>query len=367
MYTVKTLTLAAIKMFVRNKQSAFFSLFMPLMIMTIFGFIGFDSAPTTHIGLAVSNPNAPTEQFLGNFSTIDSFDVTRGTESDEKAALEAGDRELVIVVPDNMIPAPEDMPDLQPHDITVYTNVQQPQQVQIGLSVLNELLNKTNLAIVQAPELFNLKIVEVSANNARYIDFLLPGIIAMAIMQMSIFSVAFVFADYKEKGILKRLIATPMRPYQFVAANIITRLLVALAQTGILIAVGVFLLNSHVVGAYWLVLLIAILGGVMFLGLGFVISGISKTVESVPAIANVVAFPMLFLSGIFFPTDAMPTFLQHIVQYLPLTYFANALRDVMGGGAGFADVATDIYWMLGWSVVLIVLANYTFSFEKKRI
>ncbi|MDP2684668.1 MAG: ABC transporter permease [bacterium] len=367
MYTLKTLTIAAIKMFVRNKQSAFFSLFMPLMIMIIFGFIGFDSVPTTKLGIVLDNPNVGTEQFVEQFNKIETFEIFKGTEQEERSAMESGDRQLILIIPNTLIPSPEDQQELQPSTIKVLTDVQQPQQVQVGLSVLGEMLDKTNLAITGAPELFKIEIEEVSSNNARYIDFLLPGIIAMAIMQMSIFSVAFVFADYKEKGILKRLMATPMRPFEFVTAQIITRLLVALIQTGILIAVGVFLLHTQVLGSYFLILLIAILGGIMFLGLGFVISGLSKTVEAVPAIANVVAFPMLFLSGIFFPMDAMPVWLGNIVQYLPLTYFANALRDVMGGGAGFGDVATDIYMMLAWSVVLILLANYTFSFEKKRI
>lgn len=367
MHTIKTLTIASIKMFVRNKQSAFFSLFMPLMIMTIFGFIGFDSVPKTNLGIVSVNPNPGTEQFVEQLNSIETFEIFKGTEEVERAAMITGDRHLIMVVPDNFIPSSVDEQVLEPSSIKILTDVQQPQQVQIGMSIINEILNKTNLSIAGAPELFKIDIEEVSSNNARYIDFLLPGIIAMAIMQMSIFSVAFVFADYKEKGILKRLIATPMKPYEFVTANIITRLFVALVQTAILIAVGVFLLKTQVIGSYFLILLIAILGGVMFLGLGFVISGISKTVESVPAIANVISFPMLFLSGIFFPMDAMPIWLGNIVQYLPLTYFANALRDVMGGGATFIDVSSDIYWMLAWSVVLIVLANYTFSFEKKRM
>ncbi|MEK7537405.1 MAG: ABC transporter permease, partial [Patescibacteria group bacterium] len=100
--------------------------------------------------------------------------------------------------------------------------------------------------------------------------------------------VAFVFADYKEKGILKRLLATPMKPQQFVTAQVITRLIVALAQSAILLAVGVWLLHTHVYGSLWLVALIAIVGSVMFLGLGFTISGLANTVDSVPAIANLI-------------------------------------------------------------------------------
>jgi ABC-2 type transport system permease protein len=251
--------------------------------------------------------------------------------------------------------------------ITVLENVGQLQSAKTVESIMSQILDKTTLGMVGAPELFKLQTEEVSVRATKYIDFLLPGIVGMALMQMAVFSVAFVFADYKEKGILKRLLATPMKPQQFVTAQVITRLLVALAQTAILIAVGVWLLHTHVYGSPFLILLSAILGCIMFLGLGFTISGLANTVESVPAIANLIVFPMLFLGGTFFPTDGMPGWLQSIVHYLPLQYLTNALREVMANGAGFSTIAYDLYWMLGWSVALVGLAIWTFRFEEKRV
>jgi ABC-2 type transport system permease protein len=86
----------------------------------------------------------------------------------------------------------------------------------------------------------------------RYIEFLLPGLIALSVMQMSVFSVAFVFTQYKEKGVLKRLLATPMKPLQFVAANAITRLIVSVVQAAIFIVMGILLFKVHIIGSYWL-------------------------------------------------------------------------------------------------------------------
>lgn len=380
MNTTFTLTKSAIKMFLRNRQSLFFTLFMPVMIMVIFGFIGFDRVPKIDVGIVASNPNQPTQQFIDQIKQISAFQVTTGTLDNERGALQKGDRAVVFEIPNNLIPnlaAGQAQPTtavaqkqavakLTTQTITVLQNVGQQQQAQTATTILSQMLDKTTLAISQAPDLFEIKTEAVNAQNVKYIDFLLPGILAMAIMQMSVFSVAFVFADYKEKGILRRLIATPMKPYQFVTANVITRLLIALAQTAILISLGVLLLKAHVIGSYFLILLIAILGGIMFLGLGFTISGIAKTVDSVPAIANLIVFPMLFLSGIFFSTSAMPNWLQHVVQYLPLTYFANAMRAVMANGSGFLDIWKDLAWMGGWVVVLITLAIFTFGFEQKR-
>ena len=157
-----------------------------------------------------------------------------------------------------------------------------------------------------------------------------------------------------------------MRPYQFVTANVITRLLVTVVQTLVLIAIGVFLFKAHMLGSYWLVLLISSLGAIMFLGLGFTISGIASTVEAVPAIANLVVFPMLFLGNTFFPISTMPDWLQKVANVLPLTYFSSSLREVMIKDASISAIAPDLLWMLLWSVVLVITAIITFGFEEKR-
>jgi ABC-2 type transport system permease protein len=233
------------------------------------------------------------------------------------------------------------------------------------LSILNQYLDKTTLAIVRAPTLFAVQQETVNARNLKYIEFLLPGLIALSIMQMSVFSVAFVFVQYKEKGVLKRLLATPMRPYQFVTANVATRLLVALLQTTIFIGTGLLLFHATVVGSYWLIALIVTLGAIMFLGLGFTVSGLSNTVESVPAFANLIVFPMLFLGGTFFPISSMPNWLQAFAKFLPLTYFSTALRDVMTKGSGLWDVRYNLLGMLVWGLILIFLATLSFSFREK--
>ncbi len=364
--TTAYLTGSAIKMFLRNRQALFFTLFMPIVIMTIFGMIGFDRIPKIHIGVAAGNPQPATVQFIDALKSVPAFEVTVGTEPDERAALIEGERVLVLVLPDDLIPAPGTTTTTA-RTIPILKNVGQEQQAATALPIINQFLDKTTIALAGAPVLFSPTVEDVSSRNVRYIDFLLPGIVAMAIMQMAVFSVSFVFVDYKEKGILKRLLATPMKPYQFVTSNAVTRLLVAILQTAILILLGIILFKTHVYGSYWLVALTSVLGGAMFLGLGFTISGIAKTVDAVPAVANLIIFPMLFLSGVFFPTDTMAPWLQRVVEYLPLTHFADALRMVMAEGKGWTAIATDVWWLAGWAVVLFVLAVVTFRFEEKRV
>lgn len=364
--TTRVLTIAAIKMLVRNKQALFFTLIMPFIFIGIFGLIGFDKPQKIDLGVVTSHPTAATTAFITSLEKMDVFHLHRGSLSAETESLKKGDRALVMVVPDALFPDPAATTPPTVQKVRLLQNIAQAQAAGTAQAIITQIFDKTTLQISHAPTLFDLQVESINAKKVKYIDFLLPGIVAMSIMQMAVFSVAFVFTDYKEKGILKRLLATPMKPYQFVTANVITRLLMAVFQTLALLSVGILIFHSHVYGSWWLVFLLSVLGGTMFLGLGFTISGVSKTVDAVPAVANIIIFPMLFLSGIFFPTSSMPDWLQHIVSYLPLAPFAHAMREVVGNGATLSAISHDLYWMLGWAVVLVALAVISFGFEEKR-
>ena len=365
MNTTLTLTKASIKMFVRNRQALFFTLIMPLFIMLIFGYIGFDKPPVIDVGLVTHNPSTETQQFVDQIKNFPTFKIHEGTLDEEKAELNQGNLSVVLDVPDYLVPrgavAPADV-----QSITAYENAGQAGQAQTVVSILNQFIDKTTIAAAHTQPIFTVTEQSVNVNNLRYIDFLLPGLIALSIMQMSVFSVAFVFTQFKEKGVLKRLLATPMKPIQFVAANGITRLITSLVQASIFIGLGILLFHVHVVGSYPLLFLCVLLGATMFLGLGFTISGYAKTTDAVPMIANLVVFPMMFLGGTFFAISNMPSWLQHIAQFLPLTYFSTALRDVMTKGAGVGDIWPDILGMVVWGAILITLATITFRFQEKE-
>jgi ABC-2 type transport system permease protein len=362
-----TLTWSSMKMFFRNKQALFFTFFSPLLIIIIFGLIGLDKVSKTDVGVALTAPpTQATQQFVEALKQVPSFNVHVGAESDLRSQIQNDKLSAVFIIPADLIPDNPALITSQAHKVLVLTNSGQAQQAGIAAAIMNEILNRTALQITHGGDLFKLETQEINSNHLKYVDFLLPGLIALSLMQMSIFSVAFVFTNYKEKGVLKRLIATPMRPITFVTANVLTRLLVSFLQTAVFVIVGVTFLHAHVIGSYWLVALVTVLGSIMFLGLGFTISGIAKTQESVPAFANLIAFPMLFLGGTFFPLSSFPPWLGHIAKYLPLQFLSDAMRQVMTKAAGIKDIQSDLLWMLGWSIVLVALANWAFSFEEKR-
>lgn len=362
MYCTYTLTLACFKMFLRNRQAIFFSLFMPTMILFIFGSMSGGKPQRLTVGLVTHSPDAPTARLVQQIRGIESFSVEQGTLDSELAQMNKGNRTAVLDVPDHLMSATAG-----PHpELSVYANSGQPIESSTIMSILDQFADKAALSAANLHPLFAVKQQAVSAHNSRYIEFLLPGIIAMAIMQMSVFSVAFVFAQYKEKGILKRLLATPMRPYQFVTANILTRLGMAVAQAAIFVVLGVEVFHVPVTGPYWLLAVCVVLGALMFLGLGFTVSGLSKNMETVPVLSNIVVFPMLFLGNVFFAANNMPAWLQPIADHLPLTYFAVAMRSVITNGAGPARIEGDLIGMAVWATLLIVLATVTFRFSGRE-
>jgi ABC-2 type transport system permease protein len=364
MYCLYVLTIASLKMFLRNRQATFFTIIFPLIILLIFGSMKFDGPMKLQLGLVTHQPDAATTQFIGEIRSFKVFSIHNGALSDELAALKSGDRAVVLDVPDDlMTPGASN----DPKTLTAYTNTAQSNTSQAVLSILNQLIDKMSLAAANAQSLVVIQPKSIDVHEVRYIDFLLPGIIAMAVMQMSVFSVAHVFAHYKERGVLKRLLATPMRPVQFVTANIITRLFVALVQTSLFLGIGFQMFHVHVTGAYWLLALCIVLGGTMFLGLGFTISGIARTNESVPVIANLIVMPMLFLGNVFFSASSMPAWVASLAKFLPLTCFATPLRAVVTDGAGLSTVLPNLLGMVIWCAILITLATITFSFQERQI
>ncbi len=351
MYTTYKLTIAAIKMLTRNRQAFFFTLVMPVFIMLIFGYIGFDRPQLIDVGVSSEKPTPQTAALAEQIKKFPNLTIHEGTLADEQEQLNQGNRAAVL--------------DFSGSSIVAYTNASKPES-QAVVSILNQFISSATLQSAHVTPLVKVESHEVNAHNLRYIEFLLPGILALSIMQMSVFSVSFMFTQYKQNGVLKRLLATPMKPIQFVAANAITRLMVSVVQAVIFIVMGILLFHIHVVGSYALLLLCVILGASMFLGLGFTISGLAKTVDVVPVFANIIVFPMMFLGGTFFAISNMPGWLQVVAKLLPLTYFADSLREIMTKGAGLATLWPDLLGMAVWGVILITLATVTFRFQERE-
>ncbi|MFN2484235.1 MAG: ABC transporter permease [Candidatus Limnocylindria bacterium] len=352
---LRVLFVAAMKMFVRNRVALFFSLFVPMLIMVIFGLLNFGEPSNVSLAL-VDEAATPASSRLG--AALDAFgtlDVERGDRAEELARLEAGHLDMVLVVPPGFEGAGGP-------SLLAYGSAARPQEALIGELLLQRAVTEA-LAGSGGPALAPLRVETVNARDLGYIDFLVPGVIGMTIMNLGLFAVAFGFVRYKRTGMLRRLFATPTPPGYFLAAQIASRLVIGLAQVLVLLAVGVFFFGLTLVGGLATLLAVATIGSLIFLAIGFAVAGWAKNEDQAAPVANLISLPMLFLSGVFFPRDAMPEFLRSVTGYMPLTYLNDALRMVANDGATLIDLGPQLLGMAVWVAISFLIALRLFRWE----
>ena len=191
----------------------------------------------------------------------------------------------------------------------------------------------------------------VSARGSRYIDFLIPGLLAMNIMGSGIWSIAFSIVTARNKKLLKRLVATPMSRGQYLLSFLLSRLVFLVAEVVVLVGFGALVFGVPVRGSWVTLAVVCLLSALAFSAVGLLVSSRAKTVEAVSGLANLVMLPMWIFSGIFFSSSNFPTAFQPVIRALPLTATADALRATMLQGAPLTALGGQL------TVIAIVLVG----------
>ena len=352
------LTIATIKMWFRDRAAVFWSLLMPIIIMAIFGVINFGSYGSVEVGVVDLAGNQASGQLVEGLDDAEVLDVfTDGSLDTQRQALLDGDRHVVLIIPAGFGVSPP------PFELRTLYNEARTREVEVAHTVIKEIMNAATFQVMDITPLFTLDTEPITDRDFSYIDYLLPGIVAMSIMQMGLFSVAFGFVQAKRLGILRRLFATPVRPSNVLFSEVVTRLIVSAIQTLLLIGVAVLFFDAEVVGNIAAILAMAVIGGAVFLTMGFGIAGWAKNENVAAPLANVIAMPMMFLSGIFFTRDFLPDVLRTITDYLPLTYLADGLRNISTEGAALTSQGGNLLGLAVWLLISFALAARLFRWE----
>jgi ABC-2 type transport system permease protein len=339
------LTVAALKIFIRQREAIIWTILLPIFMVVLFSLVDFDGIGRLTIGL-VDETGGSAEEIVERLKQVRTVELTMGGREAELQKLLDGERDMVLVfTPES--PAP-----------LSYVNEASPDEAELaGIvvgSVLNPGLPEGHVALVPT---------KLRGRDLTYIDFLIPGIIAMSIMQLGIFGVAFSLVSLKKRGILRRLSATPVRPNDFIVGQIVMRLLVVLVQISLLVLVGVIFLDLHFTGNLLEMFVIGVLGAFVFLSMGFAIAGVSSSEDQVAPLANVVAMPMILLSGVFFSRGGLPGIVHSVTDFLPLTYLADGMRAIAIDGARLSEILPDLGGLAVWSVISCLVAVYLFRWE----
>ena len=359
MKALRYMVVANLRMTIRNRSALFWLLAFPVIFIVLFGYLFSGGNLSLSIGVVDAGSSTLATQVTNQMKQVSGFAVTAGTRDAEIAALQQGKRDVVVVfAPGTQVGTTA---------AQIYFDQSNPQTSQVAVAAVRQFFAEANQAITKAPTPIVASVQGVNTQHTSYIDFLVPGILAMSIMNNGMIGLSSSFVTYRERGILRRIKATPFPLWQFILARVLTQVLIAVAQSVILLGVAIMLFHVKISGDVASLVAMIALGSLAFLAIGFLISGLARNTEVADSLSNAIAFPMMFLGGVFFPLDSAPAWMRPITDVIPLTYFANGLRDIMIHGATVFGVWSDALIMLGTAAVALVLAVRFFRWEAQAV
>ncbi len=357
MHTLLQLTLANIRSYARDRAALFWSLGFPLIFIFLFGWIFQGGSFEVDLGFVDQDGSAASHSLQAAFAGNTAVKLRTGDEASVLDALRNGKVQGIVEVPSGYGAA---LSGSAPVPLTVFTDAAQSQQTGSVLQVVQGTLYALNPGgtppkVVVTPR-------PVQTQDLNFISYFVPSMIGLSIMQAGLFAAIPLVAD-REKLILKRLAATPLRRWQLVGSNILMRLLIAVGQALVIIAVGSLVFGVQVTGNIALIGAFIVLGSVTFLALGYVIASFARTEDAANGMVSVLQFPMMFLSGTFFVISQMPGFLQPVARAIPLTYLSDALRQVMVDGSALSPLWVCAVVLAAWLVVSFGIAARFFEWQ----
>ncbi len=204
---------------------------------------------------------------------------------------------------------------------------------------------------------------EVTGKPIRYVDWLVPGVIGMNMLFSCMFGVGFVIVRYRKNGVLKRMKATPVTPFTFIAAQMASRFIIVLITSIVVYTGTTIFLRFMMNGSYMLLLLVTILAILCMISLGLIFAARIKSEELATGLMNLFTFPMMIFSGVFFSLEGTPEFMQKAAKIFPLTHFIDAARAIMIDGAGLIQILPNVLVLSAMTLVFLVIASTLFRWE----
>ena len=393
---VYNFTIASLKMTFRNVFALFMSFLFPVAIIFAFGFFNNSTAPKLNIAVVEKNSTSVSNLKNTSISLVENNIIKELKKSgsvkvSKVASLSKGESQIKnnnidllmsvsqtsnshTILPkctvDKACPQVIGVRSIPHYKISFYANKFSANIAYAELFISGFKYNVLKSAIagssISIPFSYSQTLLTSGKEENSYIDFLIPGVLALSLMQGIIFAVINIIVNYKELGVLRRLSVTPLTKSDFIAALTLTRLIFGLIQIAILIVIAAVFLKVLPVGGtigFIDLSVVIILGSLMFVTLGLIISSISNKTATVFPIANLITLPMLFLSGVFFSVSDLPSWLQSIVNLFPLTFLANALRGIYDHGYSLLTIHNDIIGMAVWVIIFFILNVIFFRWE----
>ena len=358
-------TIANLKMMARNRQATFWALFFPLLLVVVFGLLDIDSIGAANLAVVDQSRTDASRQLLDKLRGIEIL----GLEEDINDVLPSrqrvieGDLDYLLIIPEGFGEPGDQLrnPALVP--VTLVYNTRDRRRNQLVEGLIRSLAAEVQPGESHiAPALLaNSEVVRWPAIS--YFDNVFMGLVALGIMTNSIISIAVRISTYRNLSILKRLLVTPLPIWKYFASEIAAHLALATVQATVILAVGVFVFGARIHGNVAWIFAIVILGSLVFLNIGFILSAWAHTPAAASGMGNAIALPMMFFAGTFFSTATFPWILPHVAQALPLTPMLVALRQVALESVPLWDTWPQLAALGGWGAITALLATRVFKFN----
>lgn len=353
----------ALKAIFRSPSAVLFSIAFPLIFILVFGFIGGGSGiPNYRIVLAKDCDTA--NNVIAALKTIPNVKfITPASDEELESDLKKGRITGVLGVYKNSI-----SDSLAPFRITFRSTTASGDKLSTFLPFMENVVNKIDEQLYPGRKSYakfdQPQIAEV--RKYRTIDFILPGQLGFSLLSAGVFGVAFLFYNLRQTLVLKRFYATPIRRTFIVLGEGLARVIFQLLTAVVIIGIGTFAFKFTLVNG-WItfleILVLSFIALLVFMGFGFIVSGLAKSESSIPPFANLITLPQFLLAGTFFNIDVFPTWLQPFCRILPLTYFNDAMRKIAFEGAHLTDTAFEIGIIMLWGIVVYAAAIKVFKWE----
>ena len=380
--------------FRRNKMELASLAIMPLIFLVMFGFIfpTGGSHENVQMGLVNLDQGAGSNEFITQMETMNNQLATSKNSSymsfnnyssvaAAKTAISQGKIHGAFVIPPGFS---TNLTNKQPGNVLIYVDNSNPQnaasieQVSLGtMSGLNGVLADTNVLKLSSTtnpvinpqaviEPYTPNIVTTIPGSTKYFDFLAPGLMIMIGMMAVMIGIPEAISKEKEMGTFDGMLSAPINHLSVLLGKTTALSLRGLIQVMFVLIFAVLLFGVTIQGNLLLAFLMVVLGIFSFIGIGIMAVSMAGSQGTGTLIMNLIMFPMMFLSGIFFPVSQMPWFMQDISNLIPLTYAADAMRKIMLLNANLADVSTDIIILLAFGVITMLIALPLFSRSMKQ-
>ncbi|MBU6158207.1 MAG: ABC transporter permease [Bacteroidetes bacterium] len=354
-------TRASLTAILRSPSAVIFSFGFPLIFIFVFGFMS-EGKPTIQVGFTDDSDTVATNML---YRLICDHEFIRVVKKEQAVLWKDMQKGRITAILSLRPAADSGFPRYNLEIVHASAGNDKIGLLQTALRDINYLLSQQDKGAV--PLYASIKTAPpVPGRIYRTIDFILPGQLGFSLLSAGVFGVAFVFFNLRQTMVLKRFFATPISRTAILMGEGLARMLFQLSTAVVILLIGYFAFGFTLVNG-WVTFLellaLSALGLMVFMGFGFVVSGLARNESMIPPFANMITLPQFLLAGTFFSIESFPSWLQPLCRFLPLTHLNNAMRNIAFEGSHLTDCTQELGILLIWGLVIYMIAVKVFKWE----